>query len=261
MAYIDSVYFTDMGPDTGRGYPPLLFLHGFFMDSRMFEKQISVLKEKYRVICIDIRGFGGSTDHRGPFSLYDIAGDLIKVADHLNIRKFVIAGMSMGGYIALRICLKYPGRVNGLILMGSQVARDNEETVKNYLYLRDHWHDTGIREELVNRLLPVIIGEHCPDHEFWQKIWMSHSHESISHAMDAMLKRDDITHKVKSITVPALILHGEKDTGIPVSAACTSCNLLKYARFIEIPGGAHAFNIRHSSATNRAILSWLHDYF
>ena len=113
----------------------------------------------------------------------------------------------------------------------------------------------------MNRLLPVIIGEHCPDHEFWQKIWMSHSHESISHAMDAMLKRDDITHKVKSITVPALILHGEKDTGIPVSAACTSCNLLKYARFIEIPGGAHAFNIRHSSATNRAILSWLHDYF
>ncbi|MCZ5975674.1 alpha/beta hydrolase [Escherichia coli] len=96
MAYIDSVYFTDMGPDTGRGYPPLLFLHGFFMDSRMFEKQISVLKEKYRVICIDIRGFGGSKDHRGPFSLYDIAGDVIKVADHLNIRKFVIAGMSMG---------------------------------------------------------------------------------------------------------------------------------------------------------------------
>lgn len=261
MGYLESIFYSDNGPDIGRGYPAIIFLHGFFMDSRMFEKQLPDLQLKYRVICMDIRGFGRSKSNNKSFSLYDLVNDVIKLADHLKIKQFIICGMSMGGYIALRACIRVPKRIIGLILIGTQIGQDNKETVSKYVYIRDNWNKIDIRKKTIDQLLPIIVGENLTDTSFWRNVWMSHSYEGIYNSMNAMLKRDDIKEKVKRINIPTLILHGEDDCGIPVNAAVELAETLKYSRLIKIPSGNHAVNITHPKLTNNAILNWLQDYF
>ncbi|EBM8811594.1 alpha/beta hydrolase, partial [Escherichia coli] len=243
------------------GFPPVIFIHGFFMDSRMFKKQIHYLQDKYRIICMDIRGFGRSHCAKSKFTLYDIADDIIKLADHLKLTKFVICGMSMGGYIALRACLRYRERVCGLILIGSQAERDNEETVQNYYFLSKSWGDINIRNNIIEQLLPIIIGKNERDQDSWRVTWGSYDNEIIKNAMHAMLTRDEIIQQIKHITIPVLVIHGEQDLGIPVEAAIKLRANLKYARLAIIPQGAHAVNITHANITNHIIKTWLQDYF
>ncbi|HHH4899953.1 alpha/beta fold hydrolase [Escherichia coli] len=261
MAYLKDIYYTDNGPSNGPGFPPVIFIHGFFMDSRMFEKQTIYLQDKYRIICMDIRGFGRSHCAKSDFTLYDIANDIVKLADHLKLSRFVICGMSMGGYIALRAYIRYPERICGIILIGSQAERDNEETIQHYNFLSKHWEDINIRNNVIEQLLPIIVGKNKHDQNLWRATWMSYDNENIKNAMYAMLTRDEIIHQIKKITIPVLVIHGEHDLGIPVEAAIKLHSHLKYARLAIIPQGAHAVNITHASMTNHLIKTWLEDYF
>ncbi|EFH6995790.1 alpha/beta fold hydrolase [Escherichia coli] len=261
MIFSNSIYYTDNGPSHGSGFPPVIFIHGFFMDSRMFEKQVVYLQDKYRVICIDVRGFGGSSAVQSAFTLYDIVDDLIKIADHLNLSRFVICGMSMGGYIALRASIRYPERVCGLILIGSQAECDNKEIIQKYTDLSNNWEDINIRKNIIDQLLPVIVGDNEHEQHIWRVIWENHNTENIKNAMHAMLSRDDIMLQLREITIPVLIIHGEQDFGIPVEAALKLHDNLKYSRLIIIPEGKHAVNITHTNMVNHIIKTWLQDYF
>ncbi|HHX0202999.1 TPA: alpha/beta fold hydrolase, partial [Escherichia coli] len=78
--------FTDSGyTETNKNNPPVIFVHGFFMNNEMFKHQLDELKEKYRVVCINVRGFDGSTVKTEAFSLYDIVDDILSVADSLQM--------------------------------------------------------------------------------------------------------------------------------------------------------------------------------
>ena len=88
---------------------------------------------------------------------YDIADDVIALMDHLGIEQFILAGMSMGGYIAQRLALKYPKRLKGLILIATYTDEDNPDTVAAYQQLRDNWHNPEARSAIIDSLLPVII--------------------------------------------------------------------------------------------------------
>jgi 3-oxoadipate enol-lactonase len=109
--------------DKGAGQP-LVLLHGFPLDSRMWEAQINDLSTRFRVIAPDFRGFGKSAAG-GPFTVPSLAEDIHALLASVNIFQPVIAGLSMGGYVVMNYARKFPSALRGLILIDTKDAADN----------------------------------------------------------------------------------------------------------------------------------------
>src|SRR5690242_18617682 len=99
--------------------PPLVLLHGFTLDTRMWDDQFEAFARQYRVIRYDLRGFGRSAV---PTESYSHAEDLHALLGHLETEAAYVAGLSMGGAVALDYALAYPQAVRGLILIDAVVG-------------------------------------------------------------------------------------------------------------------------------------------
>lgn len=250
--------YTDSGRnETNKNNPPIIFVHGFFMNSKMFKYQLNELEEKHRVVCINVRGFDKNAEKTEPFSLYDIVDDILSIANSLQLDKFILGGMSMGGYVSLRFALSYPERLSGLILMATQAEQDPPEIASSYMELCNGWQDPIIKGNIISSLLPVFFGNNVSEAELWRQVWLGHHPENIRNAMNAMLERDDISDKVHTITTPTLILHGSSDTGIPPEKAIEMHKMIAHSELKIIPDANHALNITHAEEVNIIIRKWL----
>ena len=113
--------------DFGTGALPVIFLHGFPFDKSSWQPQMEFLRNTYRVIALDIRGFGKSTSGNETKSMSLFADDLIKFMDGLEIDKAIVCGLSMGGFILLNAANRFPERFKALVLCDTQCIADSPE--------------------------------------------------------------------------------------------------------------------------------------
>ncbi len=100
---------------------PIIFLHGFPLTHEMWNPQIEFLKKQgFKVIAPDLRGFGDSLTEISEWTMDIFGNDIICMADKLNIEKFTIVGMSMGGYIAFNLIDRFPERIDKAILVATK---------------------------------------------------------------------------------------------------------------------------------------------
>ena len=107
------VNYTDLGPDDA---PVIIFIHGFPLNKTMWDNQVELLKNEFRVIAYDIRGHGESDAGNDAFSIELLVSDLIGFMDSLRIEKASLCVLSLGGYIALNAVENYPDRFDSLVL-------------------------------------------------------------------------------------------------------------------------------------------------
>ena len=105
---------------TGSGFP-LILLHGNGESKEYFEYQIPYFAKDYRVIALDTRGHGGTPKGRSPVKLWQFAEDLKDFMEEKGIEKANLLGFSDGGNIAILFALKYPEKVEKLILNGANI--------------------------------------------------------------------------------------------------------------------------------------------
>ena len=116
--------------DTGKG-TAIVFLHGFLENSTMWNAHVEELAKKYRVICVDLLGHG-DTDCLGyVHTMEDMADAVHHVLHELKLRKVVLVGHSMGGYVALAFAELYPDMMKGLVLVNSTSRADSDERKLN----------------------------------------------------------------------------------------------------------------------------------
>src|SRR4029450_5799450 len=112
--------------DQGVG-SPLVLLHGFPLNRKMWDLEVKSWSQNSRVIAPDFRGFGDSPLSEGEFSMAGCAEDVVDLLESLGIRrKIVLLGLSMGGYVAFEFVRRYPDMLYGLILVGTQPAADSD---------------------------------------------------------------------------------------------------------------------------------------
>jgi 3-oxoadipate enol-lactonase len=111
--------------DRGRGVP-LVFLHGFPVDRRMWNAQVADLSSVCRIIAVDLPGFGQSPK-RSTFSIEDLADAVYKLLKSIDALPCVLAGWSMGGYTALALARKHLDALRGLILIDTKAEPDNAD--------------------------------------------------------------------------------------------------------------------------------------
>ena len=112
---------------------PIVCIHGFGSKKETWVAQIEDLSKRYRVIIFDLRGAGGSSRPEvPPYTMEMFADDIRGLMDFLNIQKAHIMGRSMGGMIAQNFVLKYPERVNKLILINTSAGMRNKESIEMF---------------------------------------------------------------------------------------------------------------------------------
>lgn len=257
MAFFDHDGVRIFYEDSGGDGPPILWSHGFLMDHTMFDRQVEALTG-YRHIRWDERGFG-NTHATGPFSYWDSAEDAVALLDHLGIESAVFAGMSQGGFLALRAALAHPGRVRALVLIDTQSGREDELVVEPYREMMQAiaHGDDETRSGVFDVVASLILGD-ADLTETWKAKWMADDGMRIIDPGGALLDRDDITDRLGEIQCPAIIIHGTEDQAIPLERAKALRDALPGCHaLVPIEGAAHAPNMSHPAPVDDAIRGFL----
>jgi 3-oxoadipate enol-lactonase len=242
--------------DTGGDGPAVVLAHGFLMDREMFEPQVEALRDRYRVITWDERGFGQTEYDGKPFTYWDSASDCIGLLDHLGIERAVIGGMSQGGFVSLRVALTAPERVRALILLDTEAGAVSAEKHVAEQGMIDMWLSVGPVDDLANAVADLIIKDPAINATYIAK-WRARPNEAMREPSACLQGRDDLVGRLSEITCPALVVHGVDDVAIDMASAETlAAGLPGCDGVVRVPG-AHAANLTHPQPVNEAIVQFL----
>ena len=243
--------------DTGGEGPAVIFSHGFLMDREMFDPQVDALRDEFRVITWDERGFGETEFDGQPFSYWDSARDCLGLLTHLGIDRAVLAGMSQGGFLSLRAALLEPQRVRALVLIDTQSGVEDPERLPAYRQMQQTWLTAGPVDQLTEAVASLIIGE--PElNEVWIAKWKARDPQMMLEPGNCLFERDDITDRLGEISCPAIVFHGTADVSIEMPLAEQLCaDLPNCVGLVPVEGGPHASNLTHPEQVNGPLLEFL----
>lgn len=242
-------FFVDSG---GSGLPVVL-LHAFPLDGRMWDAQARELSRQSRVIVPDLPGFGRSAAIPAS-SLDQMADEVAALLDVLGIERATIAGLSMGGYTALAFARRHGARLARLALCDTRSVPDTSEGRKT----RDANIALVDREgvsAVVERMLPVLLSPSASSEtkERVRAIGNSQTGAGVKAALGAMRDRPDATPWLAELDVPALVIVGALDTLSPPAEAQAIADRLPRAELEVIADAGHLSNLEKPSAFTAAL--------
>lgn len=243
--------YTDVGSGT-----PLVLIHAFPTDQRLWDLQREKLKQYFRVITLDLPGFGKSSAVNGQaIQMTEYAHEVKTLLDHLHVEKAIIGGESMGGYIALAFLQQYPDSVDGLILSDTQAIADNEETkLKREATAVDVLaHGTTT---LIAGFIPKALTALAPQQtrEQLQIILNEQKPTAVASALRGMALRSDTSILLAETHLPILIITGDQDALIPPQQSQHMQELAKNSKLITITDAAHLSNLEQPEQWNQAVV-------
>ena len=257
IAYLDSA----PGDTALRAY---VLLHAFPLGAGMWEPQMRAILPGWRLITIDLRGFGGSTDAPdsiGAVSMDDYAADVIDLLAELSVPTAAIVGLSMGGYVALALMRTAPELVTALVLADTRAGADTPEgraNRRNMLALVDREGPQGVAREMMPKLLGKTSRDTNPSLEpTVRKLIKQQSPVAIRGAILRMMHRPDSAPVLASVAVPTLVIVGEEDELTPVAESRRIAEAIPGSQLVILPRAGHLSNLEQPEAFNLALSGFL----
>ena len=255
MSEIDTADNALAHADVGRGLPVVL-LHAFPLNRSMWEPQIAALFGECRCIVPDLRGFGNSPQG-GPYTMDRFGDDVIALLDALLMEQAVIAGLSMGGYVALDIWRRHRKRVRALVLADTRAGADTPEGLQKraeLIALAKNEGAAAVAEKQITGLVGKSTRDKQPELvDRIRSVMAGESVAGIVGALEAMRSRPDSTPLLAGIDVPTLVVVGEEDAITPVKEARVMHEAIPGSRLEIIPEAGHLSNLERPAAFNAAL--------
>ncbi|MCX7829495.1 MAG: alpha/beta hydrolase [Acidobacteria bacterium] len=237
----------------------LLFVHGFPLDSSMWEEQKCFLEDSYSVYCPDLPGFG-SNNEIAPSTIEGYAEYIKKYVKEKNLENIVLCGFSMGGHIALAFYEAFPQIIQALILVDTRAKNDSPEgkNQRNNGIQNAQVYGTKYFEE--NMLSKLLSGENINNKEIVlrvKKMISKQRQDSIINALKAMRDRKDRSFLLKKIDVPTLFICGEKDVLTPSEEMKEMSAYVTNSKFQIVKGAGHLSNIENAGQFNEIVFGFL----
>ncbi|WP_158888303.1 alpha/beta fold hydrolase [Amycolatopsis anabasis] len=242
---------------------PLVLLHAFPLDARMWNPVREPLAARTRLITPDQRGLGRTklpeTD-RAP-SLEDAALDVLALLDKLELEKVVLGGCSMGGYLTLAVLRAAPERIGGLVLIDTKATADAPAAAENRRAIARRAESDGVTGWLATSMLPKLLSVGTiyrrPDiAETVRDLADSQPPSGIAWAQRAMAARPDSRELLAETEIPALVIVGSEDKLTPPDAARELAEALPNGELVVVPGAGHLTPLEKPAAVTEAILDW-----
>ncbi len=250
--------------DFGQGNQTIIFLHGFPFDKSMWDQQINFLKESYRVIACDIRGFGKSTDEQTPLSIGLFADDLIQFMNALQLEKAIVCGLSMGGLITLNAQERYPERFEALILCDTQCVADTPEIKEKRHGIIDEIKLNGTNDFNEGFLISVFHKDSLTTKkelvETLRKVVFANTENIIKQGLLALADRHETCSELDKITMPVLIICGREDSVTPLTQSEFMNQTIPGSILQVIDDAGHVSNLEQPEKFNKHLLDFLTTY-
>jgi 3-oxoadipate enol-lactonase len=248
--------------DHGVGLP-VIFLHAFPLNRRMWEGELMALlgEGRYRLVALDWRGFGESEITNGISSMELFAGDVAGLMDALGIQNAILCGLSMGGYAAFAFLRKYPQRVAGLILADTRPGADTPEAQanrENVAQIAETQGTGAIADLQVPRLISEYTRQYHPEVEARVRQLIDEATpQGVAAASRGMAQRADSTELLGGITCPTLVIVGKQDALIPPAVTQDYASRIPGVQFAVIPQAGHLSSLEQPEAFLQAIGGFL----
>jgi pimeloyl-ACP methyl ester carboxylesterase len=243
---------------------PVILLHGFPVDGRLFDSQLSaaeVGRIPAEVICVDMPGFG-QTPLPDPapnvMTVEDLAESVAALMVAEGWEKPVVGGVAIGGYVAIELAARHPELVGALVLMGPKPAPDSpkmapqrEETAQLALtrgsaFVADELHDKPLGPQAdgaVKAQMHRMIAEADP--------------RAIAALVRGIAQRPDPAPVLPTLEVPALVIAGEVDPFSPLADVTRVAELMPNADLVVLKGIGHMAPVEAPIAVSRALAAFV----
>ncbi len=237
--------------------PALVLVNSLGASLAMWEPQIDVLAEKLHVVRFDLRGHGRSPVPPGPYALADLGGDVVALLDELRLPRAHVAGLSLGGMVAMWLGIHAPERVDRLVLSSTSAALGPPEAWRERAALvRAHgtgavadavvsrWFTPGFaqaRPRVVRRIREMVAAT------------PAEGYASACAAVETMAIEADLPR----IAAPTLVIAGADDPSTPPDHAARIAAAIPDARMAVIADAAHLANMQQPERFTRLLLDHL----
>ena len=264
MATVESNGIEIYSEEHGSG-EPLLMIMGWGGNAATWQPQLGGLAKRFRVIVFDNRGVGRSSSPNGPYSVPQMAGDVVGLLDTLEVPRAHVFGISLGGMIAQELAIGHPGRVDALILgcttpgschaagvarLHSDISAFRDANGEGSLewfseFLRRLWTDEAMIEstsELQDFVLSLIR--------------FPPTAHGLRHQADAVLAHDTYD-RLDQIRHRTLVMTGDEDTLIDPKNSEILAKRIPNAQLLVFEGLRHAFHLERPELSNKAIIEFI----
>jgi pimeloyl-ACP methyl ester carboxylesterase len=242
--------------------PPLLFIHGFPLDHRMWAFQ-SPLSDVATLVMPDLRGFGGSLGASPIGSIRQLADDCAAVIAAIAPGERAVAcGLSMGGYVAEHLAVHHSEIVRGLVLVDTRIEADTEAARAGRRDLAERVARVGSRiaaEAMVPKLLAPTCDQRqrSPIAESLHRMILEADPATIQQALAALADRPDMTEPMRSVRLPTLLVVGEQDSITPPEVMRSITTVMPQANLAVLPRCGHMTPMEDPDGFNRLVRDFL----
>ncbi len=249
--------------ESGSGPETIVFSHGLLMSGDMFRDQVEALSSRYRCISYDHHGQGRSDVTRAGYDMDSLTADAVELIRQLDCAPCHFAGLSMGGFVGMRLAIRHPELLRSLTLMGTTADPEPEENKGPYRRLAfvGRWLSFRL---VVNPVMKIMFGKtflidsgRLKTRARWKKHLMSLSRTGTSHAAHGVIDREGLYEQLDQIKTPTLILVGDEDVATPLPKSQRMHEAIKGSILQVIPRAGHSASIEEPEAINTALKEFL----
>lgn len=243
--------------EEGNGFPVVL-IHGFCETNQVWKRITPVLATHYRVISIDLPGFGKSKSIDRPFTVEDVAREVLRfLKEELALSSCAVFGHSLGGYVMLAMVEQDETFFSGIGLVHSTALADSAERKQARGKVIEFVKANGV-DPFIRSFIPPLF--YSPTHPTVAETVAQAGEtpqETLIGYTEAMRIRPDRTHVLKAFSRPVFFLAGEKDSIIPVQALEEQARLAPKSSLVIMHGAAHMGMLENAEDTADAMLMFM----
>jgi pimeloyl-ACP methyl ester carboxylesterase len=249
--------------EQGTGAETIVFGHGVLWSCRMFDAQVSALKDRYRCVAFDFRGHGRSEVTSDGYDMDTLAEDAAALIRQLYCAPCHYLGFSMGGFVGLRLAIRLHELLNSLILVDSACDPEPEENIPKFklLCLIARWFGPRL---IANSAMPTSFSQdfltdpaRADLRKEWHQHFLNNDRIGATRGVAGIMSRKAVCDSLGEIHVPTLILVGENDTAIIPERSERMHDLIPNSRLVIIPNSGHMSTVEAPEAVNAAMNDFL----
>jgi pimeloyl-ACP methyl ester carboxylesterase len=198
----------------GAGPETIVFAHGLLWSGRMFDYQVNALKDQYRCITFDFRGQGRSEVTASGYDMDTLTEDAAALIEALRAAPCHFVGLSMGGFVGMRLAIRRPELIRSLILLETSADPEPRENVGRYRLLNFIARWLGL-QLVADQVMPIMFGKkflsdpnRAQERAMWRERMIGNHRIGISRAVQGVIDREGVYDQIDRITAPTVIIVG-----------------------------------------------------